>query len=159
MECITLRIISSVRWLFFVTILPVSNNIIIIFKRVRQYPLYSKTKPPASLANHFEAGVFEKSQNYGKDKAKFALFSGIFKQLLDSFMLQSGFYAWSWGVSQNMMTNIGYGQGYEVKKKPIYKTLTEPLPIDISVHLVCFHLVHPFVYPDDPFTSLWDLCT
>ena len=85
-------------------------------QRIRQYPLYSKTEPPASLAKHFEPGVFEKSQNYGKDKAKFALFSGIFKQLLDSFMIQSGFYAWSWGVSQNIMTRIGYGQGYEVKK-------------------------------------------
>ena len=94
--------------------LSVSNNF--DFQRIRQYPLYSKTEPPASLAKHFEPGVFEKSQNYGKDKAKFALFSGIFKQLLDSFMLQSGFYAWSWVVSQNLMTNIGYGQGYEVRK-------------------------------------------
>lgn len=124
--------------------------------------MYSKTKPPASLANHFEAGVFEKSQNYGKDKAKFALFSGIFKQLLDSFMLQSGFYAWSWGVSQNIMTNIGYGQGYEVRKTIVLKLrqqlISEPLPIDISIHLVCFHLVHPFLYPDNPSASLWNLC-
>ena len=114
MECITLRIISSVRWLHFVTF---CHFLILFFQRIRQYPLYSKTEPPASLAKHFEPGVFEKSQNYGKDKAKFALFSGIFKQLLDSFMLQSGFYAWSWGVSQNIMTKIGYGQGHEVKKK------------------------------------------
>ena len=91
-----------------------------MFSRIRQYPLYSKTEPPASLAKHFEPGVFEKSQIYGKDKAKFALFSGIFKQLLDSFMLQSGFYAWSWGVSQNIMTKIGYGQGYEVKNMPLH---------------------------------------
>ena len=119
MECIASRIISSVRWLFF---LGIKHLFLILlfyfyFKRIRQYPLYSKTEPPASLAKHFEPGVFEKSQNYGKDKAKFALFSGIFKQLLDSFMLQFGFYAWSWGVSQNIMTKIGYGQGYEVIKK------------------------------------------
>ena len=94
------------------------------FKRIRQYPLYSKTEPPASLAKHFEPGVFEKSQNYGKDKAKFALFSGIFKQLLDSLMLQFGFYSWSWGASQSIMTKMGYGQGYEVKKEYLFiKTL------------------------------------
>ena len=146
---------------FLVKVLPVSN--IILFQRIRQYPLYSKKEPPASLASHFEPGVFEKSQNYGKDKAKFALFSGIFKQLLDSFMLQSGFYAWSWVVSQNIMTKIGYGQGYEVKKTSFIKLRhalnSELLSIDISVHLVCFCLVHPFNYPDNPFASLWNLCT
>ena len=127
MECIAPRIISSVRWLFFLG--GVKHLFLIFlfyfyFTRIRQYPLYSKTEPPASLVKHFEPGVFEKSQNYGKDKAKFALFSGIFKQLLDSFMLQFGFYAWSWGVSQNIMTKTGYGQGYEVivKKKPNIQT-------------------------------------
>jgi STE24 endopeptidase len=113
MECITLRIISSVR----VGSKHHFNRFSNFFKRIRQYPLYSKTEPPALLAKHFEPGVFEKSQNYGKDKAKFALFSGIFKQLLDSFMLQFGFYSWSWGASQSIMTKLGYGQGYEVKKQ------------------------------------------
>jgi STE24 endopeptidase len=102
---------------FLVSFLPVSNNP----QRIRQYPLYSKTEPPASLAKHFEPGVFEKSQNYGKDKAKFALVSGILKQLLDSRMLQYGFYAWSWGASQSIMTKIGYGQGYEVKNHSFIK--------------------------------------
>jgi len=110
MECVTLRIISSVS----PKIKDSVSNFQTTFSRIRQYPLYSKTEPPASLAKHFEPGVFDKSQNYGKDKAKFALFSGIFKQLLDSFMLQCGFYAWSWGVSQSIMTKIGYGQGCEV---------------------------------------------
>ena len=92
--------------------------------------MYSKTDPPASLANHFEEGVFEKSQNYGKDKAKFALFSGIFKQLLDSFMLQFGFYAWCWGVSENIMTKIGYGQGFEVKYKFPFIKLRQELILE-----------------------------
>ena len=92
-----------------------------LFQRIRQYPLYSKKEPPASLAKHFEPGVFDKSQNYGKDKAKFALFSGIFKQLLDSLMLQFGFYAWCWHVAQFFMTKAGYGRGYEVYKKSSFR--------------------------------------
>ena len=66
------------------------------------------------LAQHFDPGVFEKSQSYGKDKAKFALFSGIFKQLLDSLMLQFGFYAWSWHVAGTLLAKVGYGAEYQV---------------------------------------------
>ena len=120
--------------------------------------MFSKKEPPASLAKHFEPGVFEKSQNYGKDKAKFALFSGIFKQLLDSLMIHFCFYAWSWGLSQNIMTKIGYG--YEVNILSLERELiSEPLPTDTSVHLVCLHLVHPFNYPHNPLANLWNLCT
>jgi len=68
------------------------------------------------LASHFEPGVFEKSQIYGKDKAKFALFSGIFKQLLDSLMLQYGFYAWSWSAAGTLLTKAGYGGEYQVRR-------------------------------------------
>jgi STE24 endopeptidase len=71
------------------------------------------------LASHFDPGVFEKSQNYGKDKAKFALFSGIFKQLLDSLMLQYGFYAWSWGLAGTVLAKAGYGAEYQVTLIPL----------------------------------------
>lgn len=49
------------------------------------------------------------------------------------------------------------------KKIPFIKLwqalISESLPIDIKVHLVCFPLVHPFVYPDNPPASVWNLCT
>jgi STE24 endopeptidase len=60
--------------------------------------------------------VFEKSQNYGKDKAKFALFSGLFKQVLDSSMLQFGFYSWSWGASGALIGKFGFGPEYQVRR-------------------------------------------
>lgn len=82
--------------------------------RLRQYPLYSKTEPPAALAKHITAEDFKKSQNYGKDKAKYALFSGLFKQCLDSVMLHYGFYAWCWDASGRLLAKIGYGPEYEV---------------------------------------------
>jgi STE24 endopeptidase len=87
---------------------------------IRQYPLYSKSEPPASLAEHFDAGVFEKSQNYGKDKAKFALFSGLYKQVLDSVMLQYGFYAWSWSFGGRLLTKFGYGPEHEILQSIIF---------------------------------------
>ena len=44
---------------------------------LRQYPLYNKTESPAVLAPHFNDDEFQKSQAYGKDKAKFSIFSGL----------------------------------------------------------------------------------
>jgi len=81
---------------------------------LRQYPLYSKTEPPSALASHFTPEVFKKSQSYGKDKARFALISGLFKQCIDSAMLHFGFYAWSWGASGRLLSCFGYGPEYEI---------------------------------------------
>ena len=60
--------------------------------------------------------MFEKSQNYGKDKAKFAFFSGLFKQALDSSMLHFGFYTWSWGASGALIGKFGFGSEYQVRR-------------------------------------------
>jgi len=81
---------------------------------LRQYPLYSKTAPPPVLAEHFKPGEFEKSQKYGKDKAKFALLSGLYKQILDSLMIHYGTYAWSWAAAGSTIAYFGYGPEYEV---------------------------------------------
>jgi STE24 endopeptidase len=86
----------------------------LISPRTRQYPLYSKTEPPKALQGHFEKGEFEKSQAYGKDKARFAFVSGLYKQTLDSLMLQFGFYAWSWKAAGCLLAMLGYGAEYQV---------------------------------------------
>jgi len=83
-------------------------------RRLRQYPLYSNKEPPAVLAAHFTPELFEKSQKYGKDKAKFSLVSGLYKQCFDSAMLQFGFYAWSWDVAGQLLSKFGYNSEYEV---------------------------------------------
>lgn len=88
--------------------------IVLISCRVRQYPLYSKKAPPPALEKAFEPGQFEKSQAYGKDKAKFALFSGLYKQCLDSALLQYGFYAWSWKAAGCVIAKLGYDSAHEV---------------------------------------------
>jgi STE24 endopeptidase len=83
-------------------------------RRLRQFPLYSKKEPPEILAPHFTQEVFEKSQRYGRDKAKFSLVAGLYKQCLDSVVLQLGFYAWSWTLAEKLITRAGYGSQHEV---------------------------------------------
>ena len=81
---------------------------------LRQYPLYNKTEPPAVLAPYFKDDEFQKSQAYGKDKAKFSIFSGLFKQLLDSAMIHCGFYVWAWGAAGQFLARFSCGPQYEV---------------------------------------------
>ncbi|KAG6833348.1 hypothetical protein H0H87_008524 [Tephrocybe sp. NHM501043] len=87
---------------------------------LRQYPLYSKTEPPPVLAEHFEGNTFKKSQEYGRDKAKFALVSGLLKQCLDSALLQFGFYAWSWGAAGRLLALVDYGSEYEILQSIVF---------------------------------------
>ena len=58
--------------------------------------------------------MYQKSQTYGKDKAKFSLFAGLYKQIVDSVMLHYGVYAWSWDVAGRLTARFGYGPEYEV---------------------------------------------
>jgi hypothetical protein len=83
--------------------------------RIRQYPQYSKEEPPASLAQHFDADVFDKSQKYGKDKAKFALFSVLYRQTVESLMLHYDVYTWAWTAGRDLLSKFGFGPEYEVK--------------------------------------------
>jgi len=82
--------------------------------RLRQYPLYSKTTPPEVLGGHFDDDAFKKSQDYGRDKAKFSLVTGLLKQAVDSAMLHYGLYAFAWNVAGQVITYFGYGSEYEV---------------------------------------------
>lgn len=66
------------------------------------------------LAEHFSEEDFHKSQVYGKDKAKFALVSGLYKQAVDSLMLHYGLFAWAWDCGGQIVTKLGYSSEYEV---------------------------------------------
>lgn len=111
MDCHPVRVLPFVSPL---RIVPAEDVLIFAF-RLRQYPLYSKAAPPPALAKDFEPGAFEKSQAYGKDKAKFALFSGIYKQAVDSSLLQFGFYSWSWTAAGSLIHKFGYTPQYQVR--------------------------------------------
>ncbi|KAJ7640425.1 peptidase family M48-domain-containing protein [Mycena polygramma] len=106
--------VDPIDWKLYVQVTSWAVTLFESYLLLRQYPLYSRTEPPPALANHISAPDFEKSQKYGKDKAKFALFSGLYKQCLDSSMLYFGFYAWSWEVAGRVMARAGYGAEYQI---------------------------------------------
>jgi STE24 endopeptidase len=73
-------------------------------------------EPPPALADHFTPEVFAKSQAYGRDKAKFSLFTGIYSQILESAIIYFGGYAWAWGVAGKVLNKFGYGSEYQVNQ-------------------------------------------
>jgi len=82
---------------------------------LRQYPLYSKPTPPAVLADHFKPEAFEKSQKYGKHKAKYSIVSGLYRQFIDTLQIASGlYYPWAWSASGQLLGLAGYGPEYLV---------------------------------------------
>ena len=116
----------------------------------RQYPLYSKTKPPVVLKEHFKDDTFKKSQEYGKDKAKFSLCNGLFKQALDSVLLHYGVYAWSWGVAGGIRSTLGYGPEYEVSWLIwLMRNVTDPS----SLHRSFSHSSSPLFYFSSPLSQ------
>ncbi|KAK4203884.1 peptidase family M48-domain-containing protein [Triangularia verruculosa] len=48
---------------------------------IRQYRVLTKTKPPAVLQHEVTQEVFDKSQAYGRAKAKFSLINGLYGQI------------------------------------------------------------------------------
>lgn len=125
MDGLPLRIISSVG-LRFKDIYSHEKLNVRHSNRIRQYPLYSKTSPPPALADHFTPDVFAKSQAYGRDKARFALVSGLYKQIFESAILHYGVYAWAWSVGGHILAKAGYGEEYEVCN---HITLKETFPL------------------------------
>ncbi|KAJ7641525.1 peptidase family M48-domain-containing protein [Roridomyces roridus] len=135
--------VDPINWKFYVQSIAWTVTLFESYLLIRQYPLYSKTEPPPALATHISAADFEKSQKYGKDKAKFALLSGLYKQVLDTVMLHFGFYAWSWTAAGSLMARFGYGSEYETVQSIGFVLLlffgsslpTLPLSVRLPVYL------------------------
>jgi len=125
-----------------------------VFQSSRQFPLYSKTEPPAVLKGHFKDDIFQKSQEYGKDKARFSLCSGLFKQALDSALLHYGVYAWSWGIAGSICSTLGYGPEHEVGLTiRSYRMFVTNLSLALTDHSVAFlrcYAILRFLYPKRP---------
>ncbi|KIY67067.1 metalloendopeptidase [Cylindrobasidium torrendii FP15055 ss-10] len=79
-----------------------------IYLLLRQYPLYSLPSPPPALSAHISQDTFEKSQKYGKDKARLQIFSKVYGQVVDSAMLAFGFYPWCWKASGSLVERVGF---------------------------------------------------
>jgi len=114
---------QPVDWKFYVQAFTWSVCLFESYLLLRQFPLYSKTEPPAVLKEHFNDGTFKKSQAYGKDKAKFSLYSGLFRQVLDSALLHYGVYAWSWDIAGSIRSTIGYGPEHEIIQSLLFAAI------------------------------------
>ena len=79
-------------------------------------PNYSKKKPPPEIAEHVKDEEFEKSQDYGRDKAYFSFVTAIFKQTLESAMLHFGLYAYCWKLAGDLIAKFGFSSEYQVRR-------------------------------------------
>ncbi|KAA1475322.1 hypothetical protein DENSPDRAFT_932277 [Dentipellis sp. KUC8613] len=124
--------VDPIDWKFYVQAFAWGICLFESYLLLRQFPLYNKTAPPAVLADHFTPEVFEKSQKYGKHKAKFSLVSGLYRQVLDTVQIQSGlYYPWAWRVAGEALQKFGYGPEYQITQSIIFVmvlTLTSMIP-------------------------------
>ncbi|THH19549.1 hypothetical protein EW146_g1633 [Bondarzewia mesenterica] len=124
--------VDPIDWKFYVQVSSWSICIFESYLLLRQYPLYSKTAPPALLADHFKPDSFEKSQKYGRDKAKFSLFAGLYRQIWDTIQIQSGlYYPWAWTFAGRALQKFGYGPEYQISQSIVFVmalTLTSMIP-------------------------------
>ncbi|TFK98023.1 peptidase family M48-domain-containing protein [Pterulicium gracile] len=134
--------VAPVNWKGYVQAFSWTVTLFESYLLLRQYPLYSKTEPPAALAGHFKPEVFAKSQAYGRDKARFSLVSGIFKQCLDSALLHYGLYAWTWSLAGTTIAKLGYTPEYEITQSVFF---TGFLVLLSSIPTLPFSIYQTFV--------------
>jgi hypothetical protein len=127
---------------------------------LRQYPLYNKTSPPDVLKGHFDQETFEKSQRYGKAKAKFSFASGIYRQVLESALLYFDFYPWAWNTAESLVAKVGYGgqvcrNAHKVAVRSGHSTCVSDHPI----HLFRWHSVLCFRYSSTSIERVPNFCS
>ncbi|KAL6303623.1 peptidase family M48-domain-containing protein [Sparassis latifolia] len=106
--------VDPIDWRFYVQAFSWGVCLFESYLLLRQYPLYSKKAPPPSLADHFTADVFAKSQAYGKDKARYQLVSGLYHQAVQSATIQYGLFPWTWEVGGRLLKFGGYGPEHKI---------------------------------------------
>lgn len=89
----------------------------------RQLPCYSIPAPPAALAEHIPEDTYKKSQAYGRDKTRWALFKQAYHQTLNALYIGGGAYKWAWTLTGGWMTKMGLGGDRVVSLPPFYDVL------------------------------------
>ncbi|CAK7220532.1 zinc metalloprotease [Sporothrix curviconia] len=75
------------------------------FLSLRQYQVLKRTKAPTVLQHEVSQEVFDKSQAYGRAKAKFELVNGIWNQLQNLAFFQFDLLPKLWGWSGQLLLN------------------------------------------------------
>lgn len=73
------------------------------FLSLRQYQVLKKTKPPKVLEHEISQEVFDKSQAYGRAKAKFEFINGVWNQLQNIAFFQFDLLPKLWSWSGNLL--------------------------------------------------------
>ncbi|CAG8957935.1 hypothetical protein HYFRA_00000276 [Hymenoscyphus fraxineus] len=73
------------------------------FLSLRQYQVLKKTAPPKVLKNEVSQDVFDKSQAYGRAKAKYTLFSGLYGQIQNTAFIYYDVLPKLWAVAGSFL--------------------------------------------------------
>lgn len=65
----------------------------------RQYKVLQRTRVPAQLKNEIDQSTFDKSQAYGRAKAKFGFVSGLFSQIKNLLVIRYDIYPKLWALT------------------------------------------------------------
>ena len=65
----------------------------------RQYRVLCRTERPKTLTAEIDQKTYDKSQEYGRAKARFGFFSGIISQLQDFAILYYDVFPWTWAIT------------------------------------------------------------
>lgn len=107
---------SSIPWKPLVLTLLTINFLFDFYISLRQYPKYSLPTPPAQLVPHVDLETFNKSQKYGKAKAKFAFFSGILGFVESIIIVHYDVLAIVWNQAGMVLYRMGW-EDTEVSEK------------------------------------------
>jgi len=77
----------------------------------RQYRVLSRTQIPPALRQEISQETYDKSQAYGRAKAKFGAVSGVFGQVKNWFVITRDIYPWLWGVTGGWTKRWFVGSG------------------------------------------------
>ncbi|CAK3847151.1 CAAX prenyl protease 1 [Lecanosticta acicola] len=76
----------------------------------RQYRVLQHTKPPAQLKNEVDQKTYDKSQAYGRAKAKFSFVTSIWAQIKNYILIQHNVYYKLWAFAGTLMLNYAPGR-------------------------------------------------
>ncbi|PHH61782.1 hypothetical protein CDD81_7946 [Ophiocordyceps australis] len=76
---------------------------------LRQYRVLQRTKPPAVLAQEISTETFDKSQAYGRAKARFEIVSGLWSQLQNIYFVQADVLPRMWAWTGALAAHWGFG--------------------------------------------------
>lgn len=90
---------SSIPWKSLILTFALGEYALETYLSWRQYRVLCRTTPPAQLKNEISQETYDKSQAYGRSKAKFGAVSGIWAQVKNYFVITQNVYPKLWAIT------------------------------------------------------------